>query len=166
MIQLRALSAFVIVAAAAPALLAQEPQPAKPKVVFVCEHGAAKSILAAAELEKMAKDRGLDIQVLARGTNIDPELSSAVVAGLKADGLTPLLPKPIQVSPADLTGAVRIVTFGPNLSALAPKSAQVLDWSATPSTGENYTAARDYIRKELEKLLPQLKAAKPVKPVK
>jgi hypothetical protein len=50
----------------------------KTKVVFVCEHGSAKSVIAAAELSRMAKERGLDLSILARGTNPDAEVPKLV----------------------------------------------------------------------------------------
>jgi protein-tyrosine-phosphatase len=140
------------------AALAQRVATEKPKVVFVCEHGAAKSVLAAAEFEKIAKEKGLSFSVLARGTNIDSELAGTVVKGLRADGLAPTVDKPIRVEARDLTGAVKVISFGPDLSRLLPKGAQALDWSATPSPGMDYRAARDYIRKELARLVSQLDA--------
>ena len=150
------------VIAACTLLVGQQPTGKKPptKVVFVCEHGAAKSVLAAAEFERMAKERGLNVSIFARGTDIEPELSASVVNGLRADGLKPGLAKPLKVNAKDLADAAKVVTFGPDLSSLLPKGARALDWSATPSTGQNYTDARDYIRKELETLISQLEHEK------
>ena len=39
-------------------------KPAPPKVVFVCEHGAAKSVIAAAEFKRLAKEKGLAVEVI------------------------------------------------------------------------------------------------------
>jgi protein-tyrosine-phosphatase len=128
------------------------------KVVFVCEHGAAKSVLAAAEFERMAKDRGLSLTAIARGTDIDPELAASVVKGLQSDGLKPGISKPVKVAAQDTAGAARVVSFGPDLKAVVPKGGTLLDWSATPSPGKDYKAARDYIRKQLEGLFVQLEA--------
>lgn len=147
---------LAIAALIAAGLFTQQPAQHKPKVVFVCEHGAAKSVLAAAEFERIAKEHGLSFEILARGTNIDPELAPSVVKGLKADGLVPAIPKPLKVDAKDVVGAAKVVTFGPDLSNILPKGSKALDWSATPSTGENYKAARDYVRKELEKLIAEL----------
>jgi hypothetical protein len=61
------------------------------------------------------------------------------------------------VSISDLSNATRIISFGPDLKPWMPKKAAVADWSATPSVSENYRAARDYIRKQLETLLQDLK---------
>jgi arsenate reductase len=37
------------------------------KVVFVCEHGAAKSVIAAAYFNKLAKERNLPYEAVCRG---------------------------------------------------------------------------------------------------
>ena len=54
----------------------------KQTVVFVCEHGAAKSVLAAAYFNRFAAQMGLDMQAVARGTKPDQELSPQTVKGL------------------------------------------------------------------------------------
>src|SRR5258708_4565169 len=87
----------------------------KPVVVFVCEHGSAKSIVAAAELKKMAQERGLAVDIVARGTNPDAEIPKVIRDGLKADGLDIGTTKPVKLSEKDLKGATKIVSFGPDL---------------------------------------------------
>src|SRR5262245_49763577 len=82
-----------------------------PVVVFVCEHGAAKSILSASIFNKLARERGLNIRAIARGTNPDPEISPKVAAGLSADGLVSSESAPKKISKADLAGARRVITF-------------------------------------------------------
>lgn len=129
----------------------------KTKVVFVCEHGAAMSVIAATEFSQMAKQNGLDLTILTRGTNPDAEVPKVVRDGLKADGhdIGPL--KPTKLSENDLKDVARIVSFGPDLSPWLPKGTVVADWSATPSVSKDYAAARDYIRAQLEALLRDLK---------
>jgi arsenate reductase len=140
----------------APAQDRQAPD-AKPVVVFVCEHGSAKSIIAAAEFERMAKEKGLELNVLARGANPDVEISKFVRDGLKADGYDVGTVKPTKISEKDLKGAAKIVSFGPDLKLWLPDGATVADWSATPSVSEDYRTARDYIRRQLEILLKDFK---------
>lgn len=48
---------------------------ATPTVVFVCLHGAAKSILAAAYLERLADEHGANLHATAAGLDPDPEVS-------------------------------------------------------------------------------------------
>jgi protein-tyrosine-phosphatase len=40
-------------------------------IIFVCEHGAAKSVIAAAYFNRFAEQRGLNLRAAARGTNPD-----------------------------------------------------------------------------------------------
>jgi arsenate reductase (thioredoxin) len=129
----------------------------KPTVVFVCEHGSAKSIIAATELEHMAKEKGLDLIVLARGTNPDAEIPKLVLDGLKANGYDVGSWKPTKVSTKDFKGAVKIVSFGPDLNPWLANGKAVLDWSATPSVSEDYRAARNYIRQQLQILVKDFK---------
>jgi len=133
----------------------------KPKIVFVCEHGSAKSIVAATEFQRMAKEKGLDVNILARGTNPDPEIPPMIRAGLKADGHEIGDLKPTKISAKDLAGATRIVSFGPDLAPWLAERTTVADWSATPSLADNYPAARDYIRRQLDNLLQGLKSNSP-----
>lgn len=80
-------------------------------IVFVCEHGAAKSILAAAYFNKLAEARHLSLQAIARGTNPDSELSPTTVAGLQSDGLSPSESAPQKLTLAEAESAERIISF-------------------------------------------------------
>ena len=59
----------------------------QPAVVFVCEHGAAKSVIATAYFNKLARERGWPYRATFRGTDPQAELSVSALAGLRADGL-------------------------------------------------------------------------------
>ena len=48
-----------------------------PKVVFVCLHGAAKSVLAAALFGQEAARARVPVEIVARGIEPDPEVSPA-----------------------------------------------------------------------------------------
>jgi hypothetical protein len=138
----------------------QASKTAPPKILFVCEHGAAKSVIAAKELEKMARERGVSIQAVTRGTTPDPEIPMSVRTGLKADGIEIGTMKPVLVKPEDLQSADRVISFGPDLSAIGGKTVKVEDWSATPDVSANFPAARDYIVKRLQTLLDEIAAPK------
>ena len=81
---------LVAVAAMAAGLRAQkrdDSAPLKPPtVLFMCPHGAAKSVLASAYFERLAKERGLNVRVESAGTDPDPTVSPAVAAHLKRQG--------------------------------------------------------------------------------
>ena len=111
-----------------------DPQRTQPQVVFVCEHGAAKSVIAAAHFNKLAQDRGLPYRAVARGTNPDPVFSERVISGLHRNGLQEPEGKPQMVNTTELTRAERVVTLGCKLPDSA-KGKTVLDWSDVPSPG-------------------------------
>src|SRR6476469_179733 len=89
----------------------QEIMPKDGLVVFVCEHGAAKSILAATYFNKLASARKLHLRAIARGTNPDPELSPKTIEGLHRDGLAPAELAPQKLTLADLESAEQIISF-------------------------------------------------------
>ena len=51
----------------------QPSKTASPTVIFVCEHGAAKSVIATAYFNKLAAERGLKARATYRGVNPQAE---------------------------------------------------------------------------------------------
>jgi hypothetical protein len=82
----RVLLAALFWVASAAALLAQPTAP-KPLVVFVCEHGSVKSVVAAALFNELASQRGVSIRAISRGTDPDAGIPQPVRDGMKAEGL-------------------------------------------------------------------------------
>jgi arsenate reductase len=127
----------------------------EPIIVFVCEHGAAKSIVAASYFNKLARERNLSIQAVARGTEPQDALAPSAEKGLRQDGLTATEQKPIALTRAEATRAAQVITFLP-----LPKEyysvAKVEEWNDVPPTGENYGKARDAIVAHMNKLLDEL----------
>ncbi len=46
------------------------------RIVFVCEHGSAKSIIAVSYFNKIAKEKNLSWEAVSRGTSPDAEISA------------------------------------------------------------------------------------------
>src|SRR3989442_5627118 len=86
--------------------------PAPLRVVFVCLHGAAKSVVAAAHFRRLAASRGLSIVAAAAGTEPDPQLAAGAVQGLAGEGLTPAPSRPRPITLYDLDSATRMASFG------------------------------------------------------
>lgn len=122
-------------------------------IVFVCEHGAAKSVIAASWCERLAAGAGLSIRALARGTNLEPELSPTAVAGLLADGIDVSVWRPQLVNQHELQSAWRVISFGPELSDARSEGAAVEIWDAVPAVADDYVRARDLIVGRLRELI-------------
>ena len=126
-----------------------------PNIVFVCEHGAAKSIVAAAYLNKFASEVGLDLHAVARGTNPDDELSPQAIEGLRKDYLSPTESVPQKLTLADMQSAQRVVTFC-DLPVEYQVQVSLERWDDVPSVSENYAEARDAIVKHIYQTLKSL----------
>jgi protein-tyrosine-phosphatase len=121
-------------------------------MVFVCEHGAAKSLIAAAYFNKLAGEKGLNLQAVARGTDPDPTLSPQAVQGLREDGLSPGGSIPQKLSLADVEAAQRVVTFC-ELPVKYLGKAVLERWDGVPPVSEDYEKARDAIIEKITHLL-------------
>lgn len=57
-----------------------------PTVLFMCPHDAAKSVLASAYFERLAKERGLNVRVVSAGTDSDSQVAPKVADHLTKKG--------------------------------------------------------------------------------
>jgi protein-tyrosine-phosphatase len=128
-------------------------------VVFVCEHGAAKSIVAAAHFNKLAGESNLNVRAISRGTNPDEEIPPKILQGLQAENLAAGETKPKMLSHADVAGAVRIVAFC-DLPEGYNKLAAVEQWREVPPMSEDYNKSRDAMLVRINHLLDELKPLK------
>jgi arsenate reductase len=101
-------------------------------VLFLCPHGAAKSVLASSHFAKLAKERGLRVRVDFAGTEPDPTIAPAVVELLRKAG-TPVPPgPPRQVTSEDLGAADLVVSLGCDLRGLPVRAGTLRDWDVPP----------------------------------
>ncbi len=129
---------------------------AAPHVVFVCEHGAAKSLVATAYFNKMAAERGLAARATFRGVDPQDALSVRAVAGLKEDGLTIPDGRPTPIAASDVTAATHIFAIGCALPASATKSGKASSWDDVPDD-QGYGPMRDAIVRHVRALLDTLR---------
>lgn len=130
---------------------------AREKVVFVCLHGAAKSVIAAELYKQRAAAAGRPVEAIALGLEPDPEVSPAAAAGLLAEGVDVRHLRPRAVTAADLADATRVVAFGCDLSALAPPGLPVEQWADIPAVSDGYTLARERIGARVDRLAAELR---------
>jgi len=134
-------------------------QPAPPTVLFVCEHGAVKSVVAAARFNQLATERGLPFRAVSRGTTPDPMVPAPVSDGLKGEGLTvPAGFSPALVTAADVSGAFRVVTFDVTLP-VSTEASRINRWDHLPAFSDGYGPASRAIAAKVDALLRELEAA-------
>jgi arsenate reductase len=130
------------------------PAPAR-TVLFMCPHGAAKSLMASAYFQQAAKERGLNVIVDSAGTEPDPQLSKGVVAHLQKNGYAIPIDKPRAATAADMKRADVVISIGCDLSALPAPRGIVKNWKV-PDFSADFTAAERAIRDEVDKLVAEL----------
>jgi arsenate reductase len=151
-----AVLAATAVLAIGTARAAQETRgPGGERVVFVCEHGAAKSVIAAAYFNKIAAERGLPDRATYRGASPQAELSVSALKGLEEDGLTLPSARPSPITNADVAAATHIFAIGCTLPSHAASSGKADSWDDVPDD-RGYAAQRDAIKKHVERLIDQL----------
>jgi arsenate reductase (thioredoxin) len=126
-----------------------------PAVVFVCEHGAAKSVVATAYFNKLAAERGLPFRATFRGTDPQAELSQSTLKGLRDDEIEIPTGKPAVISQEDVAQATHVFAIGCTLPAMAKNSGKASDWSDVPE-GQGYAPMRDAIVRHVKQLLDEL----------
>ena len=132
----------------------------QPTVLFMCPHGAAKSVLASAYFIKAAKERGLNVRVESGGTEPDPTVSSAVAKRIIDRGLAVPIDKPRRVTDEEFKNADVVISIGCDLKGLPEPTGKLQRWDEIPSPSANLDATDAAIRKRVEALIEELSRAK------
>ena len=129
---------------------------AQGRLLFLCPHNAAKSILAAAYFDQQASARGLPFRADSAGTDPDAHPSPAVVTALRDEGIDVTGHRPRRVTGEDLMNASRVISLGCELGDLPQSDRRVDQWDDVPPASRDLAAARDAIRRHMEILLQEL----------
>src|SRR5258708_5547845 len=89
-------------------------------IVFVCEHGSAKSVIATAHFNRLAKEQGLPYRAITRGTQPDAEIPAYIRRGLTSDGLDVAGWIPRRISDDEIRDGERIITLACTLPGKIP----------------------------------------------
>src|SRR4051812_32746243 len=129
----------------------------KKTIVFVCEHGSAKSVIAAAHFNDLAQKNGIPYLATARGINPDKEIPPYVRTGLTREKLDIKDWQPRPFAKQDLVKAERIVTVG----CVLPKSmstglTRLQNWNDVSSPKDNFRDASQVIAGRVASLVAEL----------
>jgi arsenate reductase (thioredoxin) len=151
------ISAVATLALVSSASFAAEESPAE-QIVFVCERGNVKSLMAASYFNQLAAQRGLPWRAVARGISPDsPTVPKRVAAALLAEGVDVSEFHPTKVDATDAAEAARIVMIGTDLPApVGGDERRIERWNDVPPASTSYDAARSSIKAHVAKLLERL----------
>src|SRR4051794_40305912 len=125
-------------------------------VVFVCEHGAARSVIAAAWFNKLAAEKHLPFVAIARGVTPQEALSTATVGGLKKEGISFPDEAPRALTKAEAAEAVRVIAFCPLPDSVKPGRLESFE---VPAPSDGYDQSRDAILVHVRKLIHDLETS-------
>lgn len=145
-----------LVTAAAQQTPATKSESKPPTVLFMCPHGAAKSVLASAYFQRAAQERGLNVRVISGGTEPDPQVSPKVADHLKKNGYAVPIDKPARVSDEDFKTADVVISLGCDLKGLPPTKGTLLKWDEVPPPSEDFARADAEIKRRVIELVDEM----------
>lgn len=154
---LRGLLVAVVAVLTVDATRAAEPPPIR-QVLFVCEHGNVKSLMAATYFNELARSRGLPFRAVSRrlapDSNTVPEF---VKAPLAAEGFDVSTFRPQRLTAGDISASARVIAIGTELPADATSAAtQSEQWNDVPAASTDFANSRASIRAHVLALLDRL----------
>jgi len=126
------------------------------QIVFVCEHGSAKSVIAATYFNKLAKENNLPWEAVARGTNPDEEISPKTKQLLVQDNLFDKNFVPQKLSQQDVNEANQVILFY-DLPKTIQLKGNIQSWQKVQAQNENFNKLRDDIVLKITPLIDSLK---------
>ena len=123
-------------------------------VLFVCPHGAAKSVIAAEYCRRMAAERGIQLETAAAGVDPYAEIPENVVAGLASEGIDVSGRTPLRLTDAILASSCRVVAFGCDFESVSETA--VTRWDEVPAVSDGFDAAREVIASKVTALVDEI----------
>jgi len=129
------------------------------QVLFVCEHGNVKSLMAASYFNKLAQEHQLPFHAISRGnapnsTTVPP----AIIQWLRGDGFDVSSFHPSAVKASDVSASQRVIIIGTTLpvNSHVVAEAKIERWDDVPPASDDYDAARDSLKRHIKKLVEEL----------
>ena len=126
-------------------------------VVFVCAHGAAKSVIAGSYFNLLAERHGLSARAVARGTEPDAEVAERVRKDASDSGIELCARQPTRLSEADVASADVLIAFDLAASDLG-SSKPHMAWDGLPALSHDFERGKAAMVTQVEALVADLKA--------
>jgi arsenate reductase (thioredoxin) len=124
------------------------------KILFVCQYGTAKSVIAREFFRKRAKHRGIDVQAISRGLTIEDHITAKLRKNLAADHIDPNIEPIRSMAQEDWQSADIVIAFNPLPTSVT--HGDVRDWTDLPSVNDKYKKARSIMKRRIDRLLDEI----------
>ena len=132
------------------------PPPHPTEVLFVCEHGSVKSLVAMQHFNRKAQERGLPYRAVARGTAPEPTVPAPVREGLDTDGFDVSGFVPHLLRATDVDDVALVVSFDDDITKTVAGRTRYLKWDDLPGVLTDYTRGREAIVRHVDALIEAL----------
>ena len=133
-----------------------------PLVVFVCDHGNVKSLIAASLFNQMAAARGLPVRAESRGLNPEEGVPAPIAAALTHEGIDLSTFRSRALSREDAKAADRVIAIGVDLASFRGDAGRPIEeWMDVPPASVDYPASRAALVRHIEALLGELQGKRP-----
>lgn len=126
----------------------------RPKILFICQYGTAKSAIAREVFRRHARLRGIDALVFSRGLTLEDHISPRLKGRLTAEGIDPKADLLKTLSRKDWIKADIVVAFNPLPTTII--HTDIRDWSDLPSMNDSYSTARAILDSRIDALLDEI----------
>ncbi|HEX6100804.1 MAG TPA: hypothetical protein VF432_31090 [Thermoanaerobaculia bacterium] len=127
------------------------------EILFLCQHGGAKSVVAASYFNRLAAERGLPFVATAAAAEDPYDAVPAPVAGhLQREGFDVRTFEPHRVAPGEIATAARVVTIGCDLPGAEDAALRRERWDDVPPASEDLEGSAAAIRRHVEALAEDL----------
>jgi arsenate reductase (thioredoxin) len=130
-------------------------------VLFLCPHGAAKSVLAAALFQRLAEERRLPLGAVCAGTEPDPEIAPHIRALIVQEGLTLPLEQPQLVTEELIAGAFHVISLGCARDTLPVGLTRWEEWDDVPPPSQNLPGAYTLLKRHLSEWMATFSTRQP-----
>jgi arsenate reductase (thioredoxin) len=128
------------------------------KIIYLCTHGGAKSVIAAAYFNRLAHEHGLPYVAEAASAE-DPydAVPEPVVTYLRNDGIDVTTFVPRRVTEQDLDTAANVVGVGCAVPLPGGQRVRSEQWDDVPQASEDLEGSVAAIRSHVERLIEELR---------
>lgn len=145
---------MTIIAGSFPGCSRDEPE--APVVLFLCPHNASKSIMAAAQFQRLAAEQGLEVDATSAGTHPGEAVDPRVIELLGENGITVEEHTPIRVTVEQMKSAYLVISLGCDPTDLPSSETPIIRWDDVPPPSLDLRAAHDDIVARVEALVAEL----------
>lgn len=128
--------------------------PPKPRVLFICQFGTAKSAIAREFFRRRARERGISVLAFSRGLTIEDHISQPLSTALREEGIDAAHDRARKLTKRDFRAADIVVFFNPLPASLGPVVAR--DWTTLSSFNDNWAQARADLVPRIDALLDEI----------